>query len=64
MVEISSINGGYSNALKQLNKFIDIGYQDYAKYSSNPSKEASSQLSPYFHFGQISTHEVFEKISI
>ena len=32
-------------------------------YSSNPSKEASSQLSPYLHFGQISTHEVFEKIS-
>ena len=62
-VEISSINGGYSHAVNQLQKFIDIGYQDYAKYSSDPSKEASSQLSPYFHFGQISTHEVFEKIS-
>src|SRR5210317_330650 len=62
-VEISSINGGYLNALKQLNKFIEAGYQDYAKYRSDPSKEASSQLSPYFHHGQISTHEVFEKIS-
>jgi deoxyribodipyrimidine photo-lyase len=62
-VEISSIQGGYSNALKQLNKFIEVGYQDYAKYRSDPSKEASSQLSPYFHSGQISTHEVFDKIS-
>ena len=62
-VEISSIKGGYSNAIKQLNKFIEIGYKDYAKFRSDPSKEASSQLSPYFHFGQISTHEVFEKIS-
>ena len=62
-VEISSIKGGYSNAIKQLNKFIDVGYHDYAKFRSDPSKEASSQLSPYFHFGQISTHEVFEKIS-
>ena len=62
-VEVSSIHGGYSYALKQLNKFIDIGYQDYAEYSSHPSKEASSQLSPYLHYGQISTHEVFEKIS-
>ena len=62
-VEVISIHGGYSYALKQLNKFIDIGYQDYANYSSNPSKEASSQLSPYLHYGQISTHEVFEKIS-
>ncbi len=62
-VEISSIHGGYSYALKQLNKFIDIGYQDYAEYSSHPSKEASSQLSPYLHYGQISTYEVFEKIS-
>ena len=62
-VEISSIQGGYSNAIKQLNKFIEVGYQDYAKYRSDPSKEASSQLSPYFHSGQISTHEVFDKIS-
>mgnify|MGYP001157267958 FL=1 len=62
-VEISSIRGGYSNALKQLNKFIEVGYQDYAQYRSDPSKEASSQLSPYFHSGQISTHEVFDKIS-
>ena len=62
-VEISSIRGGYSNAIKQLNKFIKVGYQDYAKYRSDPSKEASSELSPYFHSGQISTHEVFEKIS-
>ena len=62
-VEISSIRGGYSNAINQLNKFIDIGYNDYSKFRSDPSKEASSQLSPYFHFGQISTHEVFEKIS-
>ena len=62
-VEISSIKGGYSNAIKQLNKFIEVGYKDYAKYRSDPSKEASSQLSPYFHSGQISTHEVFDKIS-
>ena len=62
-VEISSIQGGYSNAIKQLDKFIEVGYQDYAKYRSDPSKEASSQLSPYFHHGQISTHEVFDKIS-
>ena len=63
-VEVSPINGGYSQAVKQLQKFIEIGYQDYAKYRSDPSKEASSQLSPYFHFGQISTHEVFEKYLI
>ena len=62
-VKISSIKGGYSNAIKQLNKFIEVGYKDYAKYRSDPSKEASSQLSPYFHSGQISTHEVFDKIS-
>ena len=61
-VEISSIHGGYSYALKQLNKFIDVGYQDYAMYSSNPSKEASSQLSPYLHFGQISPHKVWHRV--
>ena len=61
-VKVSSIKGGYSNALKRFNDFLSEGYSDYAQYRSDPSKKASSQMSPYFHFGQISTHEVFERL--
>ena len=61
-VKVSPIKGGYKNAKNRLNEFIEKGYCDYAQYRSDPSKRASSEMSPYFHFGQISTHEVFEKI--
>ena len=62
-ITISSIRGGYSNAQKKLENFMNVGFRDYAQYRSDPSKNAASGLSPYFHFGQISTHEVFDKIS-
>ncbi len=62
-VEVSEIIGGYSEASSKLGRFLKKGYFDYAQYRSDPSKDASSGLSPYFHYGQISTHEVFEKIS-
>ena len=61
-VKVSSIKGGYSNALQRFNDFLTEGYSDYAQYRSDPSKRASSEMSPYFHFGQISTHEVFERL--
>ena len=61
-VGISSIKGGYKNASKRLDNFLSEGFNDYAQFSSHPSKNASSQMSPYFHFGHISTHEVFEKL--
>ena len=61
-VKISSIQGGYKNASKQFDSFLKDGFNDYAQYSSNPSKNASSKMSPYLHYGHISTHEIFEKL--
>ena len=62
-ITVSPIKGGYSNAQNKLDNFIKTGFNDYARYRSDPSKNAASGLSPYFHFGQISTHEVFDKIA-
>ena len=45
-----------------LGKTLKEHFNDYSKLRSHPSEDASSQLSPYFHFGHISTYEVFEKI--
>ena len=61
-VGISSIEGGYIKASNRFDNFLSEGFSDYAQFSSDPSKNASSQMSPYFHFGHISTHEVFEKL--
>ena len=62
-VEVSHIEGGRSKAISRMNSFIENGFNDYAQHRSDPSKDASSRLSPYFHFGHISTHEVFEVVS-
>ena len=37
-VKVSSIKGGYSNALQRFNDFLTEGYSDYAQYRSDPSK--------------------------
>ncbi len=62
-VEVSHIEGGRSKAITRMSSFIENGFNDYAQHRSDPSKDASSRLSPYFHFGHISTHEVFEVVS-
>ena len=54
-VEISDVVGGYNAAKSRLDLFAEKGFNDYSKLRSHPSEDASSQLSPYFHFGHIST---------
>ncbi|MBD3208255.1 MAG: deoxyribodipyrimidine photo-lyase [Candidatus Nealsonbacteria bacterium] len=46
---------GRSQALKTLNVFLNERLTNYSKYRNNPNKEAASDLSPYLHFGQISS---------
>ena len=53
--------GGYSNALKLLNAFIKNKLKNY-HLRSDPSKDYSSNLSPYLHFGQISPIEIIIRI--
>jgi deoxyribodipyrimidine photo-lyase len=50
--------GGYSNAKKLLNNFIKNKLSKYSAFSNDPSKNMTSNMSPYLHFGQISPIEV------
>ncbi|MFH5882448.1 deoxyribodipyrimidine photo-lyase [Liberiplasma polymorphum] len=50
--------GGYGEALNRLNHFIENALNHYPE-SNDPSKNYTSTLSPYLHFGQISTVEVY-----
>jgi deoxyribodipyrimidine photo-lyase len=50
--------GGASAAQKRLEIFLEDRLRRYALESSRPSRHATSNLSPYLHFGQISALEV------
>jgi deoxyribodipyrimidine photo-lyase len=50
--------GGYPEARKRLDVFLEDRLSRYAKESNQPSKHATSELSPYLHFGQISELEI------
>lgn len=52
------IRGGPTAARARLNAFLSTGLARYAKERGDPNADASSRLSPYLHFGNISIQEV------
>lgn len=54
----STFRGGYENARKHLDLFLHRRLKRYADERNEPSQHATSNLSPYLHFGQISALEV------
>ena len=54
--------GGTTAARGRLRRFIEQRLARYADHNSDPDDEGTSGLSPYLHFGHISSHEVFEAV--
>jgi deoxyribodipyrimidine photo-lyase len=54
--------GGYDNATKFLKIFIEEKLPYYKEFRSDPTKDFKSELSPYIHFGQISTLQIILEI--
>ncbi len=54
----TEIRGGRDEAERRLRHFLDYNLRRYAKLSREPSARATSGLSPYLHFGHISSLEV------
>ena len=50
--------GGRQAAEKRLQYFLRNNLKRYAKARNQPSEHATSEMSPYLHFGQISSLEV------
>lgn len=44
---------GYDNALKMLKSFLDQRLKVFATNRNDPTKDALSNLSPWFHFGKL-----------
>lgn len=61
-VKIIEKNGGYSTGSRLLNIFIDKKLSFYNERRNHPEEDATSNLSPYLHFGHISAHEAFHRI--
>jgi deoxyribodipyrimidine photo-lyase len=54
--------GGGPGARTTVRRFIDQRLARYAEDHSHPDAEGTSGLSPYLHFGHISSHEVFDSV--
>jgi deoxyribodipyrimidine photo-lyase len=52
------IRGGSREALRRLNTFLKGKLHRYARDRNDPAKRATSNLSPYLHFGHISALDV------
>jgi len=57
-VSLSHFVGGYTQARKYLEEFIERKLHKYKDFRSHPELDYQSNLSPYLHFGQISPIEV------
>jgi len=56
--EIKEFIPGARQAKKELNNFIIERLDKYAKQRNNPNIDGTSNLSPYLHFGQLSSQRV------
>ncbi len=61
-VPTSEIRGGSKAANDALQRFLEGRLQRYAEDRNHPDEEVTSGLSPYLHFGHISSHQMFVEL--
>jgi deoxyribodipyrimidine photo-lyase len=61
-VGTSAMRGGSTAARGTLQRFITQRLDRYVDDHSHPDREGTSGLSPYLHFGHLSSHEVFDAV--
>jgi deoxyribodipyrimidine photo-lyase len=60
--EIENIESGSKSAWEKFNFFINNKILNYNALRNNPNEDVQSELSPYLHFGQISSQQMAYKI--
>jgi len=55
----AGVSGGSAAASRTLHLFLKEKLSLYSTLRNHPGKEVTSGLSPYLHFGHISTHQIF-----
>jgi deoxyribodipyrimidine photo-lyase len=61
-VPLSPLAGGASEAQRTLRRFLQEGLPCYASRRNHPDHTVTSGLSPYLHFGHISSHQVVRQV--
>ena len=61
-VGTAPVRGGTDEALKAWRTFLEDRLPRYMEHRNQPEQEVTSGLSPYLHFGQISSHQVFHEL--
>ena len=59
----AALRGGHENARRQILHFLDKKLGVYAEQRNQPELNIASGMSPYLHFGHISTHEIFAEVA-
>jgi len=62
-IEPAPIRGGTKEASTALTRFLRGRLDRYAEEGNHPDSEVTSGLSPYLHFGHISPHEIFARLT-
>lgn len=62
VLPVSWLKPGEKAAFELLEDFIKKKLKDYSKNRNDPTKDAQSNLSPYLHFGQISSSRVIKEV--
>jgi len=55
--------GGFVAGEQRMFDFLDGAFERYAEDRNHPDEDAASGLSPWLHFGHVSTHQIFHEIS-
>ena len=56
------MRGGHSAAIARVKAFLKSKFVRYSEEHNEPELCATSNMSPYLHFGQISAHEIFSEL--
>lgn len=62
-VATAAFDGGTKAAEKRWKAFLQDGFEQYGEGRNHPDDDCSSGLSPWLHFGHISTHRLFADIA-
>jgi deoxyribodipyrimidine photo-lyase len=57
------MRGGWTEAERRLRRFVARGLPRYDELRSAPDAEATSRLSPYLHFGHVSSHRILDAVT-
>ena len=58
----ATLRGGSEAARERMARWFETGFPLYGSGRNHPDEDVASGLSPYLHFGHLSSHEVFAEV--